>query len=85
MKKMILEKDDKITEHYIKCLEDRLETLFPKKKCKERGAALVYHAWAIIYLRHAVMQTKVEEYKKGFNDCLKDNKLTGEKHQGKHL
>jgi len=28
---------------------------------------------------------KGEEYKKGYNQCLKDEGLTGEEHQGKYL
>jgi len=37
------------------------------------------------FIASEISQAQKEEYKKGYNQALKDNKLTGEKYQHKYL
>ena len=43
------------------------------------------HAFDISELKQAHKEKLEEEYKKGFNDCLKEQKLTGERWQNLYL
>ena len=38
-----------VDEEFYNQLEEKLDKLFPKGKCEERGNALVLFAWAILF------------------------------------
>jgi len=53
-------KEEKIIKEYFDKLAEILEKEFPKKRCKERGHALVLNSYANFYLGEALQAQKRE-------------------------
>lgn len=52
------EKVNKAIREFEEFSESQLDQYFPKKKCKERGQALVFNAAICLYFRHVIRTFK---------------------------